>query len=343
MNDIMNTIKAYPSTLIAPENWLVVALAVIFVCMRAYLPLRRGADLTPVWWRVVLYMFTGMLRKLDRVGRGRADLGFRAVVVIILAVLFAALVAKGAMYVDSTLHLKGLVAFLLLVSTMQMGAVWRLMREVSPLGDMGISESDAAQSLMRTYHLARIGDAFAARRLLIGYMVYALDKMILLPVIWYLLFGITGALCAATMAALLWQVRLMPPQSAFGETILAIEKLLGFVPNWLAGVFLSVATFVAPKAGIARAFGNLNPEKSRVSYESGGFATAVMAWGLTVTLGGPLVARDGAALAWGWIGPKDATAQTAAVHIRLALFWVMITMLVIVGGLLSAALWSRTI
>jgi cobalamin biosynthesis protein CobD/CbiB len=334
---------SFPSMIITDYGWVLAALALILMAARAYLPVGQGIVLLPLWWRFVLMSFAPALRRLDRVGRSSSDLTLRAVVIVVLAASLVVVVGHGLTRLDQIFRLQGVPQFLALLTTMQIGAGWRVARALSGAKNSDAAKTNAAAALASTYHLAPMTDGPSVRRLMIAHLGFAFDRMMILPIIWYLLFGITGALLASSMAALLWQMRLTPPHSTFGITLLALEKLLGAVPNWIAGVMLALAAIASPKAGIFRSLSVLIPDKNLVPYLSGGFVTATLAWGLKITLQGPMAMRDGTLLTWSWHGPKDSTAQVESTHLRLALYWIMVATMIWLGALLAAFLWTRVI
>lgn len=337
----MNIISYIPPMSIDPYQGVIAAAALLLMSVRAYVPIDVNGPLIPVWWRIIGWIFAPIMRRLDRLGRSPADLALRAVVVVVIAILFSMLVAQGLARLDSLMPFDRGASLLALMMTLYTGSIWRVMRHAAVLNDTTVLKSIARSRIVKTYRLAEIKDAATLRRVLAGHAAMAIDKMLLLPIVWFLLFGVTGALAAATLAALVWQERIHPPRTTFGRTLMSIDKGVGIIPNWLAGAFFSLATLVAPHAGITRTLAGLNPDQPRVAYERGGYALAAVAWGLRITLAGPLTTRDGAVLEGEWVGPKGSTAQIQPMHLKLTLYWVMVTTLMIMAVLLLVVLASR--
>jgi len=116
---------------------------------------------------------------------------------------------------------------------------------------------------------------------------------------------------------------------------LALERLMGFVPNVFAGILVSCAGLLTPTAGMTRSFiGLFHFTKGVAPYEQGGAPVTAMAWALKVSLGGATQDLDGSAIKRGWAGPDGATAKLEAHHLKRGLYIVVMAHLLLLAALL---------
>ena len=121
---------------------------------------------------------------------------------------------------------------------------------------------------------------------------------------------------------------------------MALERLMGYVPNILAAIFLNLAAFITPTAKLGKSLTAWIGYDGRASYEQRGFALSSLAWALNVTLGGPGQDIKGQAVKAQWIGPKGASAKIDHHHLRRAIYINVIAQLLFIAALLGAYVWS---
>ena len=205
--------------------------------------------------------------------------------------------------------------------TLSAGAVWaaqgRLYRalnekKVTPGAYFTVARSSRTDfSKSDDYSITRTGMSLGLR---------SLDKAIVAPVLWYLIFGLMGAYLYAGLAALQWLFGRDGYCSGLGKSINALEELLGFVPNIISGFLIALAGILTPTAGMTRAFLGLFRTQGRAKYTQGGLPVTAAAYALNVSLGGPTLDLDGHAIKRNWVGPAKATAQLVSKHLHRAVY-----------------------
>ncbi|HPF79167.1 MAG TPA: cobalamin biosynthesis protein, partial [Alphaproteobacteria bacterium] len=183
-------------------------------------------------------------------------------------------------------------------------------------------------------------DDFTITRAGMGLALKQFDKGIVAPVIWYLLAGLPGAFLFAGLAALSWRFGKDGHSNGFGEAPIALEKLMGFIPNMMSGIFIALAGLLTPTAGMSRAFLGFFGTKGRASYAEGGFPLSTAAFSLNVSLGGPTQDLDGTSVKRGWIGPAKATAQLEAKHLHRVVYISFMAHLLFLASLSGAMLFA---
>jgi adenosylcobinamide-phosphate synthase len=126
----------------------------------------------------------------------------------------------------------------------------------------------------------------------------------------------------------------------FGDSIIALEKLMGYIPNVFGGFLIALAGILTPTAGMTRAFLGLGRPKGQASYEEGGLPLTAAAYALNVSLGGPTTDLDGDVIKRHWIGPDKATAKLGSVHLHRVVYITFMAMLLFIAGLSFAMIFA---
>ena len=154
----------------------------------------------------------------------------------------------------------------------------------------------------------------------IGFVATNFDKGIVTPLLWYLIGGLPAAYLYAGIAAARWGLSKEGFAKGFGHVPLALETLFGGVPQILSAMLLALAAAFTPKAGMARAVLGMLSSKGHAPYAEGGFPLTALAWGLGISLGGPVEDRDGSVLKRAWVGSSHSTARVDISHLRRAMY-----------------------
>lgn len=324
-----------------PERVYTAMAALLLVTVVGIITGPMHGNANPFLWKLINGVFGGIGGRLDRLQRSAADLSFRGFFLLVVALIFFFLIGESAAKLSGQHPLKGLTEVILLSLAMTGGSVWfALLRLYFAQRDHKVSKGAfyaIAQStrtdLSNTddFGITRTGMMFAAR---------AFDKGVVAPVFWFLLAGMPGAYMYACLAGFSWRFGKEGFGKGFGAVPLALEKLAGFVPGAVSGVFIALAGLFTPTGGMTRALWALGGKKGAASYEQGGWPLTALAFSLNVSLGGPSIDLDGSAIRRDWIGPENATAQLENGHLRRAMYISLIAHMLFLASLMGALFWA---
>lgn len=304
-----------------------------------------AGNANPPLWKLLDKLF-GFARKSYKLERSTSSLAFRGTLFGILYITLAFALGVGGLYLIDH-HYPFLVLEVFFLSfILTAGAVWvalsklhQALKEGSKLekGSYRMIAVSMRNNLNSTddYGITRVGIAFMAK---------SFDKGFIAPLFWYLIGGLPIAFLYAGIACAAWALGKEGYARNFGDIVLKIEKLFGFLPDIIAGIFLMVAAIFTPTAQVSRVFPLFFRREGRARYAEGGFPLTVTAYALNVSLGGPVEDLEGSVIRHSWIGPKSATARLDKGHLKRAIYMsVMAYVLVfaaLVGGLLA---WKMTV
>lgn len=299
-------------------------------------PVRGGA--VPLYWALVDAVFGRIGGKMDRTDRPGADLAFRG---FILTVLVLALSFVLGRYLDvflGTYGLSGLPEGVILSLLMASGTVWAANRRLftAMTTEKTIKGAFFAIATSTRTDLTA-ADEYTITRVGMGLLARSFDKGVVGPVLWYLIAGLPAAFIYAGLAAVAWRFGKDGFTKGFGRIALALEQLMGFVPNMLAGVLLALAGVFTPTGRMTGALAGVMGARDRgCPYAEGGLPVTAMAFALNVSLGGATVDREGSALRRRWVGPAGATAQLSPAHLHRALYITVLAHILFLLALLGA-------
>lgn len=321
-----------------PNRLPVAACAILIVAVIGALTGPLGGNATPFFWRAIDLLFGPLGSRLDKTERKSGDLATRGLIITIMALVMGFLV--GQFFQSLSRHYPNflVVDIVALSIIMSAGAGWyALIRLYKALHSKDLIKGAFYTLAATTRTNLSTSDEFTITRVGIGMGARLLDKAIVGPVIWYLIAGLPAAYLYATMAALGWRFGKDGFTKGFGAPALAMERLLGFVPNVVAGLLISLGGLLTPTAGMTRSLMSLFPaKKGHATYEQGGAPVTAMAYALKVSIGGATQDQDGSAIPRGWAGPEGATAKLDAKHLHRALYILVMAHLVFLLGLLAA-------
>jgi adenosylcobinamide-phosphate synthase len=278
------------------------------------------ANARPFFWIFMEALFGGLGVKLDKKARGPKDLIIRGGVVTVMGLGFALIIGVAANKLARQIPLSGITEIILLSLVLSSGAVWRaLFRLYAALKDNKIKGAYLAIARSTNTDLSGADD-FTITRTGMGFAARSFDKCAVAPVFWYLIGGLPCAYIYAGLAMLSFRFGRDGFTRGFGAIAMGLEKVAGFIPSCLAGLFMALGGLFTPTGGMTRAFRGLSSAKGRAPYAEGGWPLTAMAWSLNVSLGGPAMDRDGHSLKRAWVGPENATARLEPGHLRRALY-----------------------
>lgn len=299
-----------------------------------------GGNANPVFWRSLSFLFGPLGSKLDKTDRKVGDLMTRGTIITLIGLGMAFLV--GIFFQSASKHFPNflIVDIVALSLVMSAGAGWHaLIRLYKAVKSKSLVKGAFYTLATTTRNNLATADEYTITRVGIGMAARLFDKGVVAPILWYLIAGLPAAYLYAGAAALSWRFGKEGFTKGFGTTALALEKLMGFVPDVFAGILISLAGLLTPTAGMTRSFiGLFHFKTGRARYAEGGAPVTAMAWALKVSLGGATQDHEGSAIKRGWAGPTGATAQLEAKHLHRALYITVMAHLLFLAALLGAIL-----
>lgn len=316
-----------------PNRIPVATLALVLVAVVGAVTGALRGNTIPLFWSITDGLFGSIGARLDRKERKAGDLVFRGFFLTVLALMFGAVVGSAAAKLAAQYPYYNLTDVILLSFVLAGGTVWRA------LGRLYVALSKKKVGKGAYYTIARSSrvdlsgaDDFGITRSGMGFAARAFGKGAVAPVFWFLLSGLPGAYVYAATATLSWRFGRDGFTKGFGKTPLAFERVMGFIPDLIAGLLMALGGLFTPTGGMTRGLTGMM-KKGGAPYEQGGLPVTAMAHSLNVSLGGPVTDLDGSVLKRAWVGPPGATAQLDAGHLRRALYISLMAYLLLIAAL----------
>jgi len=302
-----------------------------------------NGNVMPAFWQVWEALFGNLGARMNKLDRLKGDLIFRGFLLTAMITSIAFVMGRFLSVLGTQTDYFFVKEFIVLCLCLGSGtAVFALAQLYKALNNKQV-DNDAYYRIARSTRTDLTkSDDYTITRIGMGLMVKSFDKGIVAPIIWYLIFGLTGAVTYTALGFLSWRFGKEGHSTGFGQAANALERLMGFIPNMLSGVFIGLAAAFTPTAGAFSAFKGWISAKGRAGYEEGGFAMISAAWGLKVSLGGATKDIDGFAIKRGWVGESKATAQLDALHLHRVIYVTLIAHLLFIAALAGAMIFGET-
>lgn len=339
---ITELFQSFHEQIFDPERITLAIAAIIIVTIIGMTRGVLGGNANPFFWHIIDLTFGRFGALMDKPGRLKGDLVFRGFVLSITAMAFSFFIGRAIFLLSSYYPIWSAVEIFALCLLLSSGAVFAAAGLLyRALNDKKVTKG-AYYTIARSTRtdLSR-SDDFSITRVGMGLVLKCFDKAVVAPIIWYLIAGLPGAYLYAGIAALSWRFGKEGYSGGFGETALALERLMGFVPNLLSGVFIALAGLFTPTAGMSRAFLGLMRVKGRANYAEGGLPVTAAAYALNVSLGGATQDLDGSAIKRNWVGPEKATAQLNAKHLHRVVYIAFMAHLLFLASLSGALVFAQ--
>lgn len=336
--DVSAFFQEIHSHIFSPDRLPVAVCAILIVSLTGAVSGPLGGNANPLFWRAVDILFGPLGSRLDKTERKVGDLATRGMIITVVALILGFMV--GQFFASLSKHFPNflIVDIVALSIIMSAGAGWyALVRLYRALHSKDLIKGAFYTLAATTRTNLSTSDEFTITRVGIGMGAKLLDKGIIGPTIWYLIAGLPAAYLYATLAALSWRFGKEGFTKGFGAPALAVERLMGFVPNVFAGLLIGLGGLLTPTAGMTRSLISLFPaKKGHAKYEEGGSPVTAMAYALNVSIGGATQDQDGSAIKRGWAGPNGATAKLEAKHLHRGLYILVMAHLLLLAALLAA-------
>jgi adenosylcobinamide-phosphate synthase len=329
----MIVVSPYVTSIASPERIASALLCVLIASGVGFFLKLGSGNAVPILWQVLDRMIGSMARKSYNTQRSFSSLAFRGGFFVSLYIVFALVLAGGAVQLVGFFPLFGFLEPILLMITLSCGAVWSAMLTLyRALGaEQKLTKGSFYPIAVSTRTDLNSTDHFGITRVGIGFMALTFNLGLVAPLFWYLLFGLPGAYLYAAAAAARWGLAKEGFAKGMGDMALKLEAMLGCIPHLFASFLMVLAALFTPTARLTRAVMGCFSSTGRAPYAQGGAILTAVAWALNISLGGPVQDLDGSVLKRDWVGPKTATAKLDRSHLRRAIY------LSVMGTVLTAA------
>lgn len=314
----------------SPERLNVAMIALVFVAVFGGLFGSFSGNANPFLWVMLDRVFGGIAKKTYKVGRSVSSLHFRGTIILILYIIFTALVAFAVLMLEKEIPLLGFMTPVLLTCVLSGGATWsaliKLHRAIQAEDKKGKSNQHLPKGsyydiAVSTRTNLNTTDTHGIIRGGIGFVSFSLDKGIIAPLFWFIVGGLPAAFIYSGVAAARWSLAKEGFAKGIGSLALRLEFVLGCVPQIITTIILAFAALMTPSARLTRTImGVFSRGAGRASYGEGGVPLTALAWGMGVSLGGPVEDRDGSVLKRAWVGSSKSTAKVEIHHLRIAIY-----------------------
>ncbi len=308
-------------------------IAIFLVCLFGAIfgsPLTNNAN--PFLWTVLDRLIGSVGRKTYNTNRSLNSLVFRGGLLFIVYLVVICLIVVGIVWVKDILPLEGFMEPFLLTLVLVGGASWssllKLHRAIEAEEKKQSSKTIPSNLPQGSFYDIAVStrtnlnttDTHGIIRGGIGYSASSFDKGMIAPLFWYLVGGLPAAFIYSGIAAARWGLAKEGFSKGIGIVPLKIEKCLGSIPQLLTALFLTIAAAATPSSRVTRSVMGIVSREGYAPYAEGGLPVTVTAWGLGISLGGPVEDSDGSVLKRAWVGSKTSTAKAEKHHLRIAIY-----------------------
>lgn len=334
-------IQAFHEDIFDAERLPVAIAALLVVTIGGMVRGGLRGNANPFYWHWVDIVFGGIGRRMNKLGRPKGDLIFRGFILASVVLALSFLLGRLGALLSAEYPVWSVVDILGLCVLMSSGAVWASTgRLYKALNEKNVKPGAYYAIARSSFTDLSKNDDYTITRVGMGLVLKSFDKAVIAPVLWFLIGGLPLAFLYSGIAALSWRFGKDGHSGGFGDAMIALEKLMGFVPNLLAGVLIALAGLLTPTAGMTRSFLSLFRHKGSASYGEGGFPVTAAAYALNVSLGGPTPDLDGQIIKRGWVGPPKATAQLVAKHLHRVMYLVFMAHILFLASLCAAMIFA---
>lgn len=304
-----------------------------------------GGMATPFYWHLTDIAFGKFGDRMDKSGRPKGDLIFRGFLLTVVVIVISYFIGRFLMMLGAYYPHYSVIEVFSLSILLTSGAVFAALGQLYKA--LGAKKAKNKIPKGAYFTIARSTqtnlsehDDYTITRVGMGLSLKSFDKGVVAPIVWFLLLGLPGAYIYAGLAFMAWRFGKDGYSRGFGDSMIALEKLMGFVPNILSGLFIALAGILTPTAGMTRSFLAFFRSYGQASYAEGGMPLTAAAYALNVSLGGPTVGLDGKTIKRSWFGPKGATAKLEAVHLHRVAYICFMAHLLFLASLSGAFIFA---
>lgn len=293
---------------------------------------RMFSNANPPLWLFVSFCFGRLGDRLNKTHRTGGDLWFRGFIIFALALGVCLALAYAVETLRGQYALCGMVEAGILALGLASGGLWLLAFELAGVaGGQVRPQSRIYLTLARTMHLnLALADEHTVARRMMEMLARRFDRGFIAPLFWYMALGLPGFLVMTFLSALDWRLGKGGFTKGFSAFFSGLERLMAFIPSLISAVFLVLASFIAPGAGVWRSLKAFCSVTSIPPMAQGGLPLKIMAHGFGVTLGGAGQDMSGSAIKAEWVDPGQASARIGSTRLRHAAYFTIIASLLAV-------------
>lgn len=317
-------------------------ISMVMVCIFGAIFGSFSGNANPFIWGVLDKVFRNFTKKTYNIERSMSSLYFRGSFILSLYILFVGFIAAGAVLLERQFYLAGFMEPILLTFVLAGGATWSALLKLHSaiIAEQGktVSKGSFYDIAVSTRTNLNTTDNHGIIRGGIGFVSTSLDKGMIAPLFWYLIGGLPAAFIYAGIVAARWGMAKEGFAKGIGSLCLKLEEILGFVPQLITVLILSLAALMTPSARLTRSVMGLFTKSGRATYAEGGLPMTILAYGLGVSLGGPVEDIDGSVLRRAWVGSSESTAKLEIHHLRVAIYLSIMAHILVFSALLASVM-----
>lgn len=345
---ILDFLLSFLNDVASPERLNTAMIALVFVSVFGAIFGAFSGNANPFLWVMLDRVFGGLAKKTYKVGRSVSSLQFRGMVILILYIFFTGLVGFSVVLLEKEIPLAGFMTPVLLTCVLSGGATWSALIKLHRAIRAENQKHQSHQHLPKgSYYDIAVStrtnlnttDTHGIIRGGIGFVSFSLDKGIVAPLFWFIIGGLPAAFIYSGIAAARWSLAKEGFAKGIGNLALTLESILGYVPQIMTTIILAFAALMTPSARLTRTFmGIFTRGAGKASYGEGGLPLTALAWGLGVSLGGPVEDKDGSVLKRLWVGSPKSTAKVEIHHLRIAIYLSVMSYIITFAFLLAGVM-----
>lgn len=299
-------------------------------------PLPRRA--LPLFWRTVVAASQAVEKRLNRARRSVATRALRGFVFAFVLIGFSALLGKAVQGISAGWPYGWLAEFFLLSITISVSLPVRVVTATAKnLRDGHLAQAWKTLDVFAPWHGHGGGDAHAPARAAISFSAWALNRLLVGPAFWYLIFGSVGLCIYVAVASADRAMSYGDPQAeVFGKTAAMLDDIFNYAPARVSALLMVCGAAFVPQAKPIFAIKNsFSIEEKRTL--NAGLCLAAMAGALGIAIADmPRSSKNQPKAVW--IGSKNATAKARWEDVRIA-GRIFMTSFLVLACMLCAMTW----
>ncbi|MBL4692119.1 MAG: cobalamin biosynthesis protein CobD [Magnetovibrio sp.] len=226
--------------------------------------------------------------KLNRANRSSVDRAFRGALTVVIIIVFAGAVGVGVQWLTLNNTFGWFLELFLLIALLAQRELYGAVHRVA----VALKTGGLPAGRIAVGHIVGRDPAFLDKhgvaRASIESLAENFSDGVVAPVFWYVLFGLPGLFIYKAVNTLDSMIGYRNEKySAFGFTAAKLDDVLNLFASRLAGIILTLAALMSPRANPVRAFVTMWRDASKHKSPNAGWPEGAMAGALNLALAGP--------------------------------------------------------
>ena len=290
----------------------------------------------PYYWVLLEKIFGRYAAKSFKPDRSRSSLSFRGGLLTLFVIALSLIIGSFFSWLNRffpAYRIPELLAVYICISTGVQIYILEIIRK--NLNDPGLSQTRVFYSLAVTtrYDLNKMDNHSIARNAA-SFSVILFERALILPVIFYLIFGFLGLFLSSGVAAVMWFAGREGHGGGFQALSAGILRLMSLFSIPVSATLLFISTFFTPRVSIISAIRGCFARKSP-DYFEGGILLNIVSYAANLVFGGTVKDVTGIAIKRDWAGPDKATAKIDINSLRSIQYLLFTSFLLFVFALLA--------